>query len=61
MASEEENKAVTIVKKYGADPYGSTECIEELCDVLKIPLSSMLDLRVCITLSIEHTKITDMV
>ena len=61
MTLEEKKKAVAIVKKYGADLYGSMECIEELQDVLKITLISMQDLRVCITLSIEHPKINDMV
>ena len=46
MTSEEKTKAFAIVKKYGADPYGSMEYIKELCDVIKIPLSSMQDLCV---------------
>ena len=61
MTSEEKKKAVAIFKKYGADPYGSMKCIKELRGVLKIPLRSMQDLCVCVTLSIEHPEITDMV
>ena len=61
MTSEEKKKGVGIVNKYVANPYGSMECIKELHNVLKINLSSMQDIRVCITLSIKHPDITDMV
>eukprot|EP00978_Attheya_sp_CCMP212_P000306 scaffold593_cov31-Attheya_sp.AAC.1 len=60
MTSADKKQAVAIVNKY-ADPYASVECVEELCDLLKIPLSSIQDLRVCIALAIEHPEITEMV
>ena len=41
--------------------YYSVECIEELCDILKITLISMQDLCVCIILSINNPNNTNTV
>ena len=60
MSFEEKNKSVEIVNKYGAIPYASVECIEDIRNIFKITLRPMQDLHVCIILSIDNTKINCM-